>query len=596
MTEKPEHRPQSASVWPLLALWPFLKPHIWLGATAAFAMVTAAGLSLSIPLALRQVIDSFASQLSGFSPDQTAQLAAMDTAFWTVFVLAALLALFTAARFYTISRLGERVVADMRKAVYDHIIGMSPAFFETIRTGETLSRLTTDTTVIQSVVGSSISIASRNLLILCGGVALLFATSVKLTFVALLGAPAVVAPVIMLGRSLRRRSRESQDRIADASAFAGETLQSVQTVQSFTYEPEARRRFAVAVEAAFSTALKRINVRTLMTVVVILIGFTAVVGALWIGARDVIFDRLTPGELAQFVLLSVFIAGAIASLSEVWGELQRAAGATERLLELTAASDPVVDTLGKTRLNLKQSIKFDNVGFRYPARPTQSAVSNLDFEIKKGERIAIVGPSGAGKTTIFQLLQRFYDPQIGSIRIDGIDIRHSDRTALRKLISVVSQDPAIFAASAADNIRIGAPDASTDDVVNAAKAAAAHAFLVALPDGYDTQVGERGVLLSGGQRQRLAIARAILRNAPILLLDEATAALDAQSESRVQKAIETLAAKKTTLVIAHRLATVRKANKIIVLDQGLVTAIGTHDTLVSENGLYARLAKMQFAV
>jgi ATP-binding cassette subfamily B protein len=266
------------------------------------------------------------------------------------------------------------------------------------------------------------------------------------------------------------------------------------------------------------------------------------------------------------------------------------------LLELTAASDPVVDTLGKTRLNLKQSIKFDNVGFRYPARPTQSAVSNLDFEIKKGERIAIVGPSGAGKTTIFQLLQRFYDPQIGSIRIDGIDIRHSDRTALRKLISVVSQDPAIFAASAADNIRIGAPDASTDDVVNAAKAAAAHAFLVALPDGYDTQVGERGVLLSGGQRQRLAIARAILRNAPILLLDEATAALDAQSESRVQKAIETLAAKKTTLVIAHRLATVRKANKIIVLDQGLVTAIGTHDTLVSENGLYARLAKMQFAV
>ncbi len=586
----PQDRPKASSVKPLSALWPFLRPYRGLILAAGAALVFASAFTLMIPIAMRRVVDGFSTE----------NAALIDTYFLAFFGVALALALATAARFYFVTRLGERVVADIRSAVYARVIGMSPAFFETVRTGETLSRLTTDTTVILSVVGSSASVALRNVLLLFGGIIMLFVTSPGLTGLVLLVAPAVVAPIVILGRKVRRLSRLAQDRIADSSALAGETLQAAPTVQAFTYEPSARAAFATSTEAAFSAAVDRIKTRSLLTAIVIFLVLAAVVGVMWLGARSVVSGDMTSGELSQFVLLAVFVAGAIGALSEIWGELQRAAGATERLVELLHAESPIVtpdNPVAPVEASSDRAIgavAFENVTFAYPSRPTTPALTDIDLAIASGETVAVVGPSGAGKTTLFQLLLRFFDPTTGRVTLDGVDLRDMAPEALRRRFAVVPQEPAIFATSAFENIRFGRPEASTQEVEAAARAAAAHDFIARLPQGYETDVGERGVTLSGGQKQRIAIARAILRDAPVLLLDEATSALDAESERAVQAAVETLSKDRTTIVIAHRLATVKRADRIIVMEDGRIIAQGSHDELVAEDGLYARLARLQF--
>lgn len=585
-------RPRSKSVRPLGALARFLRPHGRLIAAALGALFAASALTLAIPATLRRVVDSFGPEKAG----------EIDGYFLWLIAAAAALGLFTALRFYAVSRLGERVVADIRRAVYAHVVGMSPAFFEQMRTGETLSRLTTDTTVIQTVIGSSASVALRNILILIGGVGLMALASPDLTGLVLLATPIVVAPVVLLGRRVRGLSRVAQDRIADSSATAGETLQAAQTVQAFGFEEEARSRFGADVEAAYNAAMRRISMRSILTGVVIVIALGAIAGVLWAGAQSVVEKRMSGGELAEFLLYAVFVAGAAGVLSEVWGELQRAAGAAERLLELLAAEDPIetpADPTAPAQISPMRprlgEIAFDAVSFRYPARPDAPVLDDLSFQVAPGESVAIVGPSGAGKSTVFQLLLRFFDPATGAIRLDGVDLRAMEPAAFRRRFALVPQEPAIFAASAADNIRFGRPEASDAEVRAAARAAAADGFIAALPDGYDTYVGERGVMLSGGQRQRIALARAILRDAPVLLLDEATSALDAQSERAVQDAVAALAQERTTLVIAHRLATVKSADRILVLDNGKLVADGDHETLVAAGGLYARLARLQFS-
>ena len=585
-TSASAERPKSRSMWPLRALWPFMRPYRFEMFAALTALLVAAGFTLLIPVALRRVVD-------GFSADRVAEL---DSYFISFFGVAMALALFTAARFYFVTRLGERVVADLRKAAYGHVVGMSPAFFDTVRTGETLSRLTTDTTVVQTAVGSSASIALRNILVLIGGLIMLALTSPWLTAMTLMIVPAVVAPIVLLGRRLRGLSRLSQDKIAEASALAGETLQGAQTVQAYTFETEARKRFDQAAETAFDAAMRRIRVRSWLTAIVIFLAFAAVVGVMWLGARSVISGDISAGSLAQFVLLAVLVAGAVAALSEVWGEIQRAAGAAERLIELIDAEDAIQPPTEPRapKAPAEGRVRFEGVEFRYPSRPETSALDRVDFEIAPGETVALVGPSGAGKSTVFQLLLRFYDPQAGRIALDGVDLRDMDPRALRRHFALVPQEPAIFADSVAENIRIGRPEATDDEVEAAARAAAAHDFISALPEGYDAFVGERGLRLSGGQKQRLAIARAILRDAPVLLLDEATSALDAESERLVQLAMGRLSEGRTTLVIAHRLATVQKADRILVFDDGRLAAQGGHDALVSEDGLYARLARLQF--
>ncbi len=587
-----QERPRSKSIKPLAALWRFLRPHARIMALALAALAAASALTLAIPVALRGVVDSFDKE----------RAAEIDQYFLWLILAAGALAVFTALRFYAVSRLGERVVADIRSAVYGHVVGMSPAFFERMRTGETLSRLTTDTTVIQGVIGSAASVALRNLVILVGGVVLLAATSPDLTGLVLLSTPLIVAPIVLLGRRVRGLSRIAQDRIADSSATAGETLQAAQTVQAFGYEAEAKKRFDGDVEAAFVAAMRRITVRSALTAVVIFIAVGAVAGVLWAGAQSVIEDRMTGGELAQFLLYAVFVASSVGALSEVWGELQRAAGATERLLELLAAEDPIQPParpvppaeISPDRPKLGE-IVFDRVGFRYPSRPEAPVLHDLSFRVAPGETVAIVGPSGAGKSTVFQLLLRFFDPDAGAVRLDGVDLRAMDPTVFRRRFAVVPQEPAILAASAADNIRFGRPDAPIGAVRDAARAAAADDFISAMPQGYDTYVGERGVMLSGGQRQRIALARAILRDASALLLDEATSALDAESERAVQNAVAALSENRTTLVIAHRLATVKSADRILVLDEGRLVADGAHAALIAEGGLYARLARLQFS-
>ena len=580
-----EEREKSRRVGALGGLAPFLSPYRKLAALAVLALICTAALSLALPLAVRRVIDGF-----------NAEIALMDAYFAAAVALAALLALGTAVRYYLVTRLGERVVADIRLAVYERVIGMSPAFFERIMTGEVLSRLTTDTTLILSVIGSSISVAMRMALTLLGGIVLMLVTSAKLTGLVLLLVPVTVLPIILLGRRLRVLSRESQDRVADSSGQASETLLAAQTVQAYTHERVSRQAFGALTESAFATALKRIRTRSLMNAIVIFFVFTGIVGVLWIGARDVRAAEMTAGQLVQFVIYAVMVAGAVASLSEIWGELQRAAGATERLVELLNLRDDIEDPATPAPLPqpVRGEIGFHDVRFHYPARPSIAALEDVTLTVRPGETVALVGPSGAGKTTVFQLLMRFFDPDTGAVSLDGVPIESLSREDLRRQFALVPQEPVIFATTARENIRFGRPDASDAEVETAARAAAAHDFLTALPEGYDTYVGERGVMLSGGQKQRIAIARAILRDAPVLLLDEATSALDAQSERLVQQAVEELSRDRTTLVIAHRLATVKAADRIVVMDGGRIVAEGTHDALVAQGGLYAQLARLQF--
>jgi ATP-binding cassette subfamily B protein len=582
-----ERREKSRKIGALRNLWPFLQPHKGLAIGWLVFLGISSGASLLLPVAVRHIIDH------GFL---ASNLATINGTFLGLFGVAVVLALATAARYYCIALLGERSLASLRTSLYQHVIELDVGFYESTRVGELTSRLGTDTEVVQTLVGSGISVALRSAVMLIGAAAAMAWTSPRLAGLTALVIPAVMLPILVFGRRVQKLSRHSQDRIADAAAVANETLNAAQAVKAYAREPIESRRYASAISLALATARRRIGMRSLLTAAVIVLIFGAITLVLWAGARDVIAGDLAPGVLSQFVLYAIFAAGSVAGLSEVWGDVLRAAGAMERIGELfaeraTIATPDVPEPLPRP---VTGSLRFDHVEFRYPSRPDVAALSDFNLDIAPGETVALVGPSGAGKSTVFSLLLRFHDPMAGSIRFDGVDLRALALPELRGAIALVPQETVIFGGTAADNIRFGREDASDDEVRDAARLAEADGFIAALPEGYEAALGERGVRLSGGQKQRIAIARAILRDAPLLLLDEATSALDAQSEAAIQHALERLEKGRTTLVIAHRLATVQRADRIVVMDGGRIVAQGTHEALLREGGLYAELARLQF--
>jgi ATP-binding cassette subfamily B protein len=574
---------------PLLALRPYIARYPRMLVAALLALILSAGAMLTVPVAVRRMIDH------GFGGGDGVFI---DRYFAMLIVIGLVLALASAGRFYTVNWLGERVVADLRANVFRHLAALGPAFYERTHSGEIMSRLTADTTQIKAAAGTALSQALRNMIMLLGALTMMFVTSPTLAAMAIAAIPAIVFPLLAYGRAVQRLSRAAQDRLADASAYAADNLGAARTMHAFGQEATVAGRFAAAVERAFEAARSRLVARAGLTAIAIFLVVSSVVGVLWFGSRLVIAGEITGGRLGQFVLYAVFAAGAIAELSEVWGELAQAAGAAERLVELLAARSEIRPPARPKPLPVPPlgTIAFDDVRFAYPTRPEVSALNGVTFTVARGETVAIVGPSGAGKSTIFNLLLRFYDPQSGIVAVDGLSVADVDPRALRSRIALVPQDVALFDETVADNIRYGRPGASDVEVKRAAAAAQADGFISAMPQGYATRLGERGVTLSGGQRQRIALARAILIDAPILLLDEATSALDAESEVAVQKALERVMQGRTTLVIAHRLATVQRATRILVMEQGRIVEEGRHADLVRRGGLYSRLAELQFAL
>jgi ATP-binding cassette subfamily B protein len=572
---------------PLRLLTPYLHRYPWQVSAALLALLAAAITTLIVPIAIRRMIDF------GFS-QQSANL--IDSYFAVMIAVAAVLAVASAARFFFVTRLGERIVADLREEVFGHLVSLSPAYFDVARSGELISRLTADTTQIKAAVGTALSVALRNLVLFGGAATMMVVTSARLSLFVLAAIPVIVLPLYGFGRAVRRRSRAAQDTLADASAYASELIGATRVLQAFTNEDLARSRFASAVERAFAAARASIRARAILTAIAIFLVSASVVVVLWVGAQDVIAERITAGRLSQFVLYAVLAAAGLGQLSEMWGEVSQASGAAERLFEILAVRPIIVAPAQPTALAqpARGEVSFSDVHFAYPGRPENAVLDRVTFTVAPGEKVAIVGPSGAGKSTVFHLILRFYDPLSGRIRFDGVPLRQLDPHALRRQIALVPQEAVVFAASARENIRFGRPDASDAEVERAADLALSREFIDRLPQGFDTPMGERGVTISGGQRQRLAIARAILRNAPLLLLDEATSSLDAESEMLVKAALEHLMQHRTTLVIAHRLATVLSCDRILVMEAGRIVEEGSHEQLVARSGLYARLAKLQF--
>ena len=587
MTTESQKNVKSRSLRPLAKLFPYIVKYKIRVALAIFFLLLAAITTLTLPIAVRRVIDN------GFSDSDPALV---NNYFTVLILIAAVLAIASSCRYYFVIWIGERIVADLRNDVFANVTRLSPEFFDKSHSGEIVSRLTADTTQIKSAVGATASLALRNVILGVGALAMMIITSPRLSLIVIAAIPLIVLPIVGFGRKVRARSRAAQDTLADATAYASESISAVRTMQAFTNGNHVRGRFSGAVDFAFDAARKAILTRSLLTGFAIFLIFASIVAVLWIGANDVLAGTMTGGTLGQFLLYAVFAGGAMGALSEVWGELSQAAGSAERLIELLSTRSAITTPAQPLPLAkpAKGEIAFDDVSFNYPTRPDQPTLEGLSMAIRPGETVAIVGPSGAGKSTLFALLLRFYDPASGQIKLDNIDIRELAEDDFRSQIALVPQDTMIFASSAAENISYGKPTATRDHVIAAAKAANAHEFIEKMPEGYETILGERGVTLSGGQRQRLAIARAILKDAPVLLLDEATSALDAESEKLVQDALENLMQGRTTLIIAHRLATVLKADRILVMDEGKVIEEGTHKALIKQKGVYAGLAKLQF--